>query len=167
MRPRDQTSYSLNQHQLTEEVLVKRPTTLRLGIGTLLFVSAGLFSLSDVFAEVPNLSTAQLTKSATHVFTGTVQALYSYDKTVQNLHGEHVTAHYAAEVFVDAVEKGDGIEPRSLVYVRLWRAKKSPQGYVGSSGHGIPKTKQVRVYLKRAKDGGLDVILPNGLQSAE
>ena len=156
-------SQRFNHHQLTEEVLVKRPTTIRRGIGTLLFVFAGLFSFSDVFAEVVNLSTAQLTKSATHVFTGTVQALYSYDKT----DGEHVTTRYAAEVFVDAVEKGDGIEPRSLVYVRLWRVKKRAQGWVGASGHSIPKTKQVRVYLKRAKDGGLDVILPNGLQSAE
>ena len=117
-------------------------------------------------AEVPNRTPEQLQEWSTHLVAGEVQTLYvsvSRGDKFEDTKG-------VAEVRVTAVEKGDGLEPGELVYARYWRRKWVGEGQppTGSNGHrGLPKAGDVvRVHLKRAKDGGYDVLLPNGFQPA-
>jgi hypothetical protein len=139
-------------------------------------LAAGLGALAfgpSVSAEVPMKSPAVLWKTATHVVVGTVRTIYS--RTVVDSHWRN--RRFVAEVAVEAVEKGAGIEQGGLAYVRYWdkewlgRPNEMP---TGASGHsGDPKEgDRVRIYLARnahdgydqSRDGGFNVIGPNGFQ---
>ena len=121
-----------------------------------------LASFSAAIAEIPNRTPQQLREGASQIVTGKVQQIYSMEEKS----GDYVFTRSVAAVSVDAVEKGVGISKGELVYVRFWRKK-----YVGAGrpapghfGHrGIPAVGDVvRIYLKKADDGGFDVVGPNG-----
>jgi hypothetical protein len=119
-------------------------------------VAAGLWAA----AEVPRQTPEQLQKNSSHIVTGEVLAVYSYD----DKDGDMVTARHVAEIKVDAVEKGEGLAAGQVVYVRLWTVKKRPEGWVGASGHSVPKPGDVvRAHVTRGEDGRLDALLPNGV----
>jgi len=110
--------------------------------------------------------------AASHVIaTGAVKAVYSFRKALDERGYEN--AHYVIELSVAAVEKGEGAG--KLLYARGWQATRRPDGWAGGSGHYFagPEGKmrgldlragdRVRVFLVRAEDGGLDLVLPNGV----
>lgn len=124
-----------------------------------------------VLAEKAPLSKEQLQSTATHVVVGKVQAIYSR----KELRRSYQYTHYVAEVKVDKLEKGEGIQ--GLVYVRYldieWIGKGSMPP--GPSGHyPSPKVGETyRIYLAQNaydgmndenKDGGFNVIYGNGFQ---
>ena len=122
--------------------------------------------------EKADLSPEQLRKTATHVITGMVQAVYERKETK----GSWEYTHYLAEVKVQEVEKGKGLAKDALTYVRYWTKR-----YRGlfpppdTNGHrGLPKPNEtLRIYLaqnaydgftKDNKDGGFNVIGANGFE---
>ena len=130
---------------------------------------------TTLLAEKVNMSPAALKKTATHVVTGKVTAIY----TRTEAKGDWRYTHYCAEVKVDKTEKGEGLDAGSLVYVRYWRkawtgaARDMP---AGTSGHrGLPTEGQtLRIYLAKNaydgfgndnKDGGFNVIGANGFEA--
>jgi hypothetical protein len=139
-------------------------------------LGAGLGALAfgpSVSAEVPMKSPEVLRRIATHVVVGTVRTVYSRtDVSSQWRHRKFV-----AEVAVEAVEKGEGIERGGLAYVRYWDQEwlgKPNEMPTGTNGHSAdPKEgDRVRVYLARnahdgfgeSRDGGFNVIGPNGFE---
>jgi hypothetical protein len=116
-------------------------------------------------AEVPNQTPEQLRRHATHAVAGEVQTLYASVSRV----GDYEETKGVAEIRVTDVEKGDGPKPGDLVYARYWTRKWVGAGHPppGSAGHrGLPKAGDtVHVHLKRADDGGYNVLLPNGFRT--
>ena len=130
-----------------------------------------LFARSTVAEKAP-MSPKKLRSGSTHVLTGKVQAVYSR----QEVKGDWTYTRYVAEIVVASVEKGKGPEKGKPTYVRYWKRKYRglfpPPSIYGHSG--LPSAgDEVRVFLaQRAndgyghvnKDGGLDVLGPNGFQ---
>jgi hypothetical protein len=126
----------------------------------------------SAFGERMDMPPAWLKNTATHVVVGTVTAVYE-SNTIDK---EWSTTRCVAEVRVKTVEKGDGLQPDGLVYVRYWHRR-----WVGGSsiplttlGHrGLPGAGQtLRIYLARnanngngsTNDGGFDVVFANGFE---
>ena len=116
---------------------------------------------------------AGLEKTATHVITGEVAAIYKR-KTVE---GDWTYTRHVAEVRVKTVEKGEGLKPGDLAYVRYWRRSWSGRGDMplSTGGHrGLPKEGEtLRIYLAQNAydgfhtenhDGGFNVIGANGFE---
>lgn len=105
-------------------------------------------------AEKEPLSPEELRKTATHVVTGRVNAIYSRVERS----ADYEYTRYVAEVQVGETEKGDGLKKGALVYARYYRKRWIGKGDPppGTSGHApVPAEKDaVRVYLaKNAYDG--------------
>jgi hypothetical protein len=115
-------------------------------------------------AEVPDRTPEQLERGASHRVVGEVQAVYA----AVSREADFEDTKGVAEIRITAVGKGDGLKPGELIYARYWRRAWRGAGNPpsGSNGHrGLPKVGEaVDVYLKRAKDTGYDVLLPNGFQ---
>lgn len=124
-------------------------------------------------AEKVDMSSEELRKTATHVVTGQVTAVYERTETTD----DWKYTKYVAEIRVEECEKGDGIEKGDLVYARYWRRAWIGNGQVppSMSGHrGLPSDgESLRVYLARNaydgfsfdnKDGGFNVIGANGFE---
>lgn len=124
-------------------------------------------------AEKVDLSPAELRSTATHVVTGQVVAIYQREER----RGDWSYTRYLAELQVDQCEKGEGISPSQLVYLRYWHRKWTGDGSPppSTTGHrGLPQEKQfVRVYLARNaydgynkdnRDGGFNVVFANGFE---
>lgn len=116
-------------------------------------------------AEVPPMEPAKLEAYATHVLEGKLGRVYtSVEKSK-----EWETTHSVGEVQVSTVNKGE--VPGKLAYVRFWHRKYIGQGEGpdGAYGHrDIPAVgSDIRVFARQADDGGLDVVLPNGLVAVE
>ena len=121
---------------------------------------------STASAEIPNLSPAELQKTATQIVSGKVHRIYSnVERTAPNMD----TIHNVAELHIRRVEKGSLDAP--LLYIRFWRKRYVGDGLApaGHYGHrGVPKRgDSVRVFLKKADDGGYDVLSPNGFEVIE
>jgi hypothetical protein len=126
-------------------------------------------------AEKEPLSPEELRETATHVVVGKVEQVFARQEKVNN----YEYTRYVAEVRVDKLEKGDGLKPGELMYVRYWRRRWVGPGDspVGSNGHrGLPSEGQaVRVYavrngydgFGRTKDGGFNVVGTNGFEAIE
>jgi hypothetical protein len=126
-----------------------------------------------VRCEKVDLPPEELLRTATHVITGRVTAIYERTEAAGNCQ----TTYYVAEIRVGECEKGEGIEKGSLLYARYWR-----RGWIGkekappdTSGHrGLPNVgDSMRVFLARKaydgfsfenKDGGFNVIGANGFE---
>jgi hypothetical protein len=124
-------------------------------------------------AEKVDLTPEQLRKTATHVVSGEVTAIYSREVK----RGKWDYTHYVAELSVDNVEKGEGIEAGELIYVRYWSKRWTGGGLPppDTSGHrGRPSEgDSLRIYLARDaydgftrdnNDGGFNVIGANGFE---
>lgn len=133
------------------------------------------FSIPIVLAEVGPLSSKQKQEYATHIVTGTVQAIYSYDDTRRA--GTVVDTRYVLEINITGIKKGKGLNKGEIVYARGWRAKRRPPNSVGASGHYIFPTKRgigrphllsrgqnIRAFLQHRKNGGYDIVFPNGIE---
>jgi hypothetical protein len=138
----------------------------------LLAVAAEVAMVCPVRAEKVDMSPEELRKTATHVVTGQVTAVYARTAT----EGDWKYTRYVAEVRVGECEKGGGIKKGDLVYARYWRRAWIGKGRVppSTSGHrGLPRHgESLRVYLARNaydgfgdnKDGGFNVIGANGFE---
>lgn len=121
--------------------------------------------------EKADRSPQQLRESATHVVVGKVLQVW----TRAEESGSWDYTRYVAEVQIEAVEKGEGLAPGQLVYVRYWT--KEWDGFFGApppdtNGHrGLPAVGvRSRMHLARnaydgfgdTRDGGFNVIGANG-----
>jgi hypothetical protein len=134
---------------------------------------AGAASARFAVAEKANMTPQMLRETATHVVVGEVRSIYARKSS----EGDWRYVRYVAEVRVQTVEKGTGMEPGGLVYARYWtrewaRGNTMP---TDTAGHrGLPSEGQVRrIYLARNaydgfgtenKDGGFNVIGANGFE---
>jgi hypothetical protein len=126
---------------------------------------AGLAGVA--FAEIPNKSATQLQELASHVFTGKVLKIYS---TVDRSSPKWELTYSVAELRVDNIEKGE--HEGRLAYVRFWHKRYTGDGPPEPSHYGHRRVPQVgslaRVYVMiEAKDGGYDVLSPNGFVAIE
>jgi hypothetical protein len=140
-------------------------------VGSFLLCYA-LFTSSNVYAERVDMPPEWLRKTATHVVSGTVTAIYQSTVTDK----EWSKTSYVAEVRVNTVEKGDGLKSDELVYVRYWHRRWIGTGDppLTTNGHrGHPQQGEtLRIYLARnayngfgkTDDGGFDVIGANGFE---
>ncbi len=146
--------------------------TLRRLVASVVLVLACAVVARPVRAEKVPLSPEELTKLATHIVVGKVNAVYTFDTKDAEWH----TTHYVAEIAVDKLEKGDGLKPGGLVYVRYWTRdwispKQQPPGTNGHTGMGNAGD-QVRLYLVNkgydgggnVSDGGFNVVFRNGCE---
>jgi len=124
-------------------------------------------------AEIIPKSPEEMQKMATHVVQGNVKAIYASSARA----GNYQQTHYVAELAVDKVEKGEGLQEKQLVYVRYWTQAWVGPGLPppGTTGHrGLPSVGQsVRVYLvnkgydggSNVNDGGFNVVFADGFQA--
>ena len=138
----------------------------------LVLLGGGGVGLGFLHAEKVNMPPAALKKTATHVIVGEVAQIYERKEVSE----EWNTTYYLAEVRIKEVEKGDGIKPEELVYVRYWNRSRMPNRPLrpDTNGHrGLPtKGETLRIYLARnayngfgsTNDGGFDVIGANGFE---
>ncbi len=142
---------------------------------TILGIAAALFGGTPAaHAAVPNRSPKQLQKVATDIVVGKVTEIYMSAPAED---GDSATTMIVAEIQIQDVEKGD-LKKGGLVYARYWEKKWlgkaseiPPDGSM--SFRPAPKNGSlVRVYLGRdvsnglgeQKDGGYNVLLPNGFE---
>ena len=102
---------------------------------------------------------------SSHIVSGTVTGIYS--KVRRDTQYEYT--YCVAEMRVEGIEKGDGIKPRDLIYVRYlgamrWISKEPSQP--GPAGHDNTPTEgeKRRVCLVRNADGGWDVYYVSGFR---
>ena len=129
----------------------------------LLLCAALAVLTSPAVAELPPLSQEQLEQQASHIVTGRVVEVYSTQR--QKDSPEFVDTLYAIELAVDGVTKGEGIKDGQQIFIRTWKASRRPRGWAGPGGQSmIPRRHQnVTAYLSN-KDGGYNVLIPNGLK---
>ncbi len=111
-------------------------------------------------ADQPYLPNGQLEEKATHIVDGIVKGVYACEQGK-----EKGVIYYVLEVEVGSVVKGVGPDKLEVLYVRCWQRKeKSTDPSISNGQVRIPAERQsVRVYLKRAPDGGYDILEPNGI----
>jgi len=124
-------------------------------------------------AEKAPMSPEALRRTATHVVTAEVVAVY----TRTAVEGMYRVTRHVAEIRVREVEKGEGIDREAPLYVRYWTQQWVGPGMAppGTNGHrGLPSPGDVlRIYLARNAydgftsantDGGFNVIGANGFE---
>jgi hypothetical protein len=116
------------------------------------------------WGAIPPLGKEELKQSATHIVVGEVKRVYTSEKAGDR--AGFTDRVYAIEVAPSAIEKGEGLKEGRLIYARAWTPDKRPFGWVGGQGQNIiPEAgKRVRMYLREGKDGGLDLVEPNGVE---
>ncbi|HEY1377148.1 MAG TPA: hypothetical protein VGF55_10165 [Gemmataceae bacterium] len=140
----------------------------------LTILALALLAVPPAAAERVPLDAAGLNAESTHVLTGTVKAVYSRDVQSTLYGAGTVETHSVLEIEVEAVEKGDNVKPKDVVYARCWRLKQRGADGLrpGPSGHFVPADgARVRVYLHRGNypptgqtDNGFAVVYPNGIE---
>jgi hypothetical protein len=116
-------------------------------------------------ADQPPLDDGRLEAKSTHVVWGKVKGVYASVAEKDN----GVTT-YVIEIDVRGVQKEPPNEPKGpkaleVLCVRCWKRKEKSEDPAVSNGQTrIPAVaERVRVFLKRGKDGGYDVLEPNGI----
>ena len=122
-------------------------------------------------AERVALDPQELAKEATDILQGKVAAVYSRDVETEQYGPGTLETHFVVAIQVESVEKGKGVEPGDLVYVRCWQIKRHGAAGVlpGPSGHRpIPgEGEEVKAYAIRGGDRGFDAVYLNGFQAVE
>ena len=93
-------------------------------------------------AEKVSMSPEELRKTATHVITGQVTAIYQRIETA----GDWKYTKYVAEIRVEKCEKGDGLKKGDLVYARYWQLRLDWEGSsasVHSRASGLAEQRRV------------------------
>ena len=122
--------------------------------------------------EVPNRSPEWLREHATHVITGEVISIYERKST----EGNFKVTRYIAEVRVKSAEKGAGLAPEQVTYVRYFhRSQRGLIRVADTNGHRelAQEGETLRLYLgqnasdgfeRDNNDGGYNVMFPNGFE---
>ena len=101
-------------------------------------------------------------EGATHVVMGVVTGVYSAEPR-SPLDGSEKGTMYLLEIMIERLEKGAGPKVDELLYVRGVKGKQEPSGPSGQTT--IPRLRdRVRAYMKRDRDGGYDLIMPDGIE---
>lgn len=113
-------------------------------------------------SEIAPQSKEDLLANATEIVLGSVKRVY----TDETRDGNWRRIEGVVELEVTRVEKGDACSPGRLVYARFWNqrwiGKGNPPPH--GSGHHVPsRGTPIRAYLE-SKEGGFDVLLPNGFE---
>jgi hypothetical protein len=111
-------------------------------------------------ADEPPLREGQLEAKATHIVFGSVKGVYASEREK-----EKGVTYYVIEIEVRRSTKGEGPKEGEVLYLRCWkRNKKSDDPTVNNGQIQIPpESKRVLVYLRRGRDGGYDILEPNGI----
>jgi hypothetical protein len=111
-------------------------------------------------ADQPSRLDGELEKMATHIVTGKVTGVYASESDA-----DKGVTHYLLEIEVFSVRKGEGPKDEEVLYARCWKRRERSEDPTVSNGQAkIPAASdRVQVYLKRGKDGGYDVLEPNGI----
>jgi hypothetical protein len=112
-------------------------------------------------AEIAPRKVEEMQSDATHIVLGEVKWIGT--NATRDTNWERSTR--VVEIRVTAVEKGERVAVGDAIYGRVWNDHWIGQGSAPphGSGHWVPKPGDtVRAYLE-AKDGGYDVLLPNGI----
>jgi hypothetical protein len=130
----------------------------------LIVIVAVLALAGVVWGALPPLSPERLKEEASHIVVGEVRVVYSAERAGER--GGFVDRVYCIEVMPSAMEKGEGLKEGRVIFARTWRPAKRPAGWAGPQGQDvIPEAgKRVRVYLVEGKDGGMDLVGPNGVE---
>jgi S1-C subfamily serine protease len=105
----------------------------------------------------PEERVAALQEQASHIVVGGVKAIYSYEQQTPDWQ----LSHRVAEIAVAEVEKGEGLEPGQLMYVRYSVSKPA----AGAAEPNYPNVRSTfRLFVKRMADGGYDLLMPGGAQ---
>jgi hypothetical protein len=115
-----------------------------------------------VRADEPNVKQGQLEEKATHVVIGTVKGVYACEKKKEKEKG---VTFYVIEIEVQDRWLGEGPKKGEVLYVRCWRMKEKSKDPNANTGQAkIPVVSEhIRVYLKRGRDGGYDLLGSNGI----
>jgi hypothetical protein len=117
----------------------------------------------------------QLRDAATHVVTGYIEGVF----VEESESGAWRNLKYIAEVRVRNVEKGTGLNTGELCYVRYWNRVWIGNGHVPPGAYGLmtrPTKGTIATFYLRdnrkgnvddGKPGGLDIVLPNGVERKE
>jgi hypothetical protein len=118
--------------------------------------------LAAALARTPEVTEADVPRArpeprqvqgATHVVMGLVTGVYSAE-TPAALDVREKGTMYLIEIVVERLEKGEGPRVDELVYVRCEKRNQTT----------IPRPHQrVRAYMKRDRDGGYDLLAPDGI----
>ena len=102
----------------------------------------------------------QLETRATHIVTGTVKRVYTSERKK-----EKDVTDYVIEFEVDKVTSGKGPKEGEVLYMRCWkRNNKSNDTKVSNGQSEVPRVgRAVKAYLKRAPDGGYNILEPSGI----
>jgi hypothetical protein len=102
-------------------------------------------------------------EDATHIVRGHVKAVYSAERQMSV---EQIDTMYLIEIEVNRLDKGNGPKVDEPLYVRCWKSKDRPGGFKGPAGQtAIPRVGDaVWVYFRLNRDGGYDLIEPDGIQ---
>lgn len=143
---------------------------------SVLFLVTAVVLGPNARGEKVDMSPEELRQTATDVIVGKVVRVY--ERTAAE--GAWNYTRFIAEIRVNAVEKGEAIEPDGLVYVRYWKRRwfGGGRGPTSTSGHrGLPREgATLRVYLaqnaydgfsRENQDGGFNVIGANGFEKIE
>jgi hypothetical protein len=119
------------------------------------------------------MSSAGLQKMATHIIVGKVTEIYKRELES----GDEKRTLFVAEVKVEKIEKGEGLQPGELAYVRYWQSEWIGEGEPAPDSElrysSAPRPKQrLRMYLTKNAyygagpndDGGLNVIFKEGFE---
>ncbi|MGB0596531.1 MAG: hypothetical protein ACPGLY_07580 [Rubripirellula sp.] len=143
---------------------------------SLLFLVTAVVLCPNARGEKVDMSPKELRQTATDVVVGKVVRVYERTEA----EGDWNYTRFIAEIRVNAVEKGEAVEPDGLVYVRYWKRRwvGGGRGPTSTSGHrGLPREgATLRVYLaqnaydgftRTNEDGGFNVIGANGFEKIE
>jgi hypothetical protein len=119
-----------------------------------------MMSLLTRADDAAGLKHGQLETRATHIVTGTVKRVYTSEREK-----EKGVTDYVIEIEVDKVTRGKGPKEGEVLYMRCWkRNKKSNDPKVSNGQSEIPRVgRAVKAYLKRAPDGGYDILETSGV----
>jgi hypothetical protein len=133
---------------------------MRSSFGSFVVASALLLTVPSLsHALQPEWSEEQLQKMSTHVITGTVVRAYSCEEE----DADRVVQRWSIEVRVEKFEKGAAQSAKRVTWLRGWKVVRLKKEIEGGEGVAAPPIgPRIRLYAAEAKDGGLDVVTPNG-----
>ena len=119
-----------------------------------------------LWGALPPLSKGDRAKDADVVVLAEVVQIYDRE---ERLDATASNTRFLLEVRVKTWEKGGRADAPTLLYLRTWQPAKRPAGWVGAQGQNVVPGPGdvVRLFARRSKDGGLDLLGPNGVERVE
>jgi len=118
-----------------------------------------------LLAALPPLSPDDLKRDASLVVVAEVLQVFDRE---HRRDGTSTDRRFLLELKVKSVSKGE-VKVGSLLYARAWQPGRRPEGWGGPQGQNVVPGPGdvVRLFLRRASDGGLALLSPNGVEPAK